>query len=147
MLGITEIEKLVANFYEAKTLSGELRITGVSPGERVAGFCVLSAYEDRVLADSEKIIPVNAFLEKQGIVSTESYWHLIIKTGSGLWVARFDTDQTPLIRPRPAYQYRDINCVISKSIVFSKKSIKAGGMPFFGGGPTTKLVINVQPGD
>jgi len=144
MLGITEIKKLVANFYEAKAITGELHITGVAPGERVAGFCILSAYEDRVTADSDKIIPVNAILEKQGLVGTESYWHLIIKTDSGLWVARFDEDKTPLIRPRPAYEGR--NCVISKSIIFSKTSMKMGGLPLFGGGPTEMPVINVQPG-
>lgn len=142
---VKEIEKGVADFYETKTLTGELRVTEISPEERVEGFCVLSAYEDRVTADSEKIISVNAFLEEHGLVGEESHWHLIIKTASGFRIAKFDTARTPLITPRPAYE--GSNCVATRSIVFFKQSIAKGGSPLIGGGPSTRIVINVQAGD
>jgi len=140
-----DIEEKVGNFYESKNLTDELRVREASAGMALEGFCILSAYEDRVTPDSDGVVAVNAFLEKHQFVGREEYWYLIVKTPDGLRVARFNTARIPLVSPRPAYEGK--NCVTTRSIIFSKKLVSAGGAPLVGGGPNTKIVISVQPGD
>jgi len=144
-LSLKDLEEKVGSFYESKNLTDELRVREVSAGRALEGFCILSAYEERVTPDSDKVIAVNAFLEKHQFVGREEYWHLIVKTSNGLRVARFNTAQIPLVSPRPAYEGK--NCVATRSIIFSKKLVSAGGAPLLGGGPNTKIVIRIQPGD
>ncbi|WP_154716607.1 hypothetical protein [Sterolibacterium denitrificans] len=142
---IKDLKEKVSNFYESKSLTELLRIKTVLAGKELEGFCVLGAYEGRVTPDSDKVIPVNDFLGKYRLVGQENYWHLIVKTSDGLRFVRFNTAKTPLISPRPAYEGK--NCVATRSIIFSKKSVLIGGAPLLGGGGNKKIVINVQPGD
>jgi len=143
-LRLKDFEEKVDRYFESKNLTDDLRVNEVCEG-RLEGFCILSAYEERVTPDSDKVIAVNALLEKHQFVGREEYWHLIVKTSNGLRVARFNTAQVPLVSPRPAYDGK--NCVATRSIIFSKKLVSTGGAPLIGGGPNTKIVINIQPGD
>lgn len=147
-LRIKYLEESVSAFYESKNLTEDLRVRTILAGEVLEGFCVLSSYEDRVTPDSDKVIAVNAFLERHKLVGQEEYWYLIVKTADGLRLAKFNTAKIPLISPRPAYEGK--NCVATRSIIFSKKSVSVRGAPLpplLGGGPNTIIVINVQPGD
>lgn len=141
---LNDFEKRVRSYYEAQNPEGKLLVKEVLPGETIEGFCVLSAYEDRVTPESDGVIAVNSFLESQSIVGTEEHWHLIIKTSKGLRLARFDTASTPLVSPRPTYEKK--NCVIAKSIVFTKTVVMTGTTPLISSGSRAKIVINVQPG-
>ncbi len=140
-----DIEERVDNFYVSKNPIEELRIREISVGVPLEGFCVLSAYEDRATSDSDKLIAVNALLEKHQLAGQEDYWHLIVKTPDGFRVAKFNSAQIPLISPRPAYEGK--NCVMARSIIFSKKVVAAGATPLLRGGPNTKIAINIQPGN
>jgi hypothetical protein len=142
---LIDIETQVEAYYKTKARDKTLVIREVRPGEPVEGFCILSAYEDRVTPDSEAVISVNAFLDAQGIEGKEEYWHLVIKTPKGLRFARFDTAHTPLVSPRPGYAGK--SCAVARSIIFQITSVPAGGMPLLGVGPKEKIVINAQPGD
>jgi len=144
-LRLKDFEEKIDRYFESMNLTAVLRVSEVSEGWALEGFCILSAYEERVTPDSDKVIAVNALLEKHQFVGREEHWHLIVKTSDGLRVARFNTAQVPLISPRPAYDGK--NCVATRSIIFSKKLVSTGGAPLIGGGPYTQIVIDVQPGD
>jgi len=144
-LNLKDIEQNVGSFYKSKSLTENLRVKEVAKGIRVEGFCILSAYEERVTPTSDKVIAVNAFLEKNKLLGREDYWHLIVKTPEELRVARFDAAQIPLISPRPAYGGG--NCVLTRSIIFSKMLVQTGGAPLVGGSRNMKVVIDIQPGD
>ena len=142
---LKDLERSVIAFYDSMSLSDELRVRGISGGIAIEGFCVLSAYEDRVTSESNKIIAANAFLEKHQLMGKEEYWHLIVKTANGIQLARFSSSQAPLISPRPTYD--GANCAAARSIVFSKVLDPTGMMPLIGKISHTTIRINIQPGD
>ena len=144
-LRLKDFEEKIGRYFESKNLTDDLRVSEVSEGRALEGFCILSAYEERVTPDSDKVIAVNALLEKHQLVGREEHWYLIVNTSDGLRVAKLNTAQVPLVSPRPAYDGK--NCVVTRSIIFSKRLVPSGGAPLIGGGPNNKIVINIQPGD
>ncbi len=142
---LEDLEEKISDFYKHKGPTEYLEVREISGGKNVEGFCVLSAYEDRVTPASDKLIPVNNLLEKNHFLGKEEYWHLIVKTSDGLHIAKLKTTRTPLISPRPTYEGG--NCVFTRSIIFSKTLIPTGGTPSITASPRMKTVINIQPGE
>lgn len=139
-----QIENIINEFYESDSISGIVEYDATDTNKKIEGFCVLSAYESRVTSEGELIIPANAFLQAIELKGEEDHWHLIINTSSGLRLARFETNRTPLITPRPSFN--GTNCVRTKNITLIKKEIPTGGMPLLGG-KTTKIVLDLQKGE
>lgn len=143
---LIDLEDCVKKYYAQDSIE-KIKMSEIENGWSIEGFCVLGGYESRVTEESDAVIKVNSFLESEKIVGSENHWYLIVKTSNGMRIAKFNHRSVPLISPRPAYEKK--NCVISKSIVFTKDTIMIGGGPFpmIGGGPKSKCVINIHPGD
>lgn len=143
---LSYLEERVRRHYETQDHVGKLLVTEAIPGEPIEGFCVLSAYEDRVTPGGEGVVAINSFLEAQSVVGSEEYWHLVVKTHKGFRLARFDSARTPLISPRPAF-INGSSCVTTGSIAFIKTPVLVRGMRLLGIGPRIMIVIDVKPGD
>jgi hypothetical protein len=138
-----DIERRVAKFYTETAINQSVQIHTVSQNESIVAFCVLSAYEDRVIGAGVITEKVNEELEKIKLMGTEEYWHLIVITDNKVRIARFATTELPLISPRPAFDGG--NCKTTTSIKLIKQP-PIHASPKLYRLLESKSVINIQGG-
>lgn len=136
------LEKTVLSFHRNDRLRA-IEIDSTAQLEPIEGFCVLSAYEDRVTPDSDKTAPVNRILEHHQLAGSEAYWHLIVKSTGGIKIAVFKSADIQLGSPRPAFNGG--SCAVVKSIRLEKLSTSPVKHSASQDYPKSKPDLDIQP--
>lgn len=82
--------------------------------EKISAFCVLAAYEEKVVGTSGVEAEVNAHLRNIQYRGVEGQWGLALVVAGEVVVVRFNMRDLPLVAPRPSFGVG--NCVTSEKI-------------------------------